>query len=86
MALQKDSIFLLSKCVICEVLGLPGQGSLHFFVSRMMYLKCKDMGILNDFKYSTISDTDLEANVQTIQNLMPDIGESTPGGIQRSMV
>lgn len=32
-------------------------------------------------KYSTISDTDLEAKVQEIKNLMPDIGESMLGGI-----
>ena len=39
---------------------------------------------MNDFKYSTISDTDLEAKVQEIKNLMPDIGESMLGGILRS--
>ena len=55
-----------------------------FGVSRMTYFKRKEMGILNDFKYSTISDTDLEAKVQEIKNLMPDIGESMLGGILRS--
>lgn len=56
-----------------------------FGVSRMtLYLKRKEAGILDDFKFSIISDDDLIAKVKEIKNLMPDIGESMLGGILRS--
>lgn len=56
-----------------------------FGVSRMtLYLKRKEAGILDDFKYSPISDEELERKVQDIKVQMPDIGEKMISGVLRS--
>ena len=50
-----------------------------FGVSRMyLYLKRKEDGIFDDFKYS---DEDLEQRVRDIKREMPDIGERIISGV-----
>lgn len=56
-----------------------------FGVSRMtLYLKRKEAGILDDFRYSTISDEELEQKIREIKQQMPDIGERMVGGVLHS--
>ena len=78
--------FSLEQMCFLRTLGMTWTRiSAIFGVSRMtLYLKRRDAGILDDFKYSIISDSELEKKIQEIKLQMPDIGEKMITGVLRS--
>ena len=78
--------FSLEHMCFLRTLGMTWTRiSAIFGVSRMtLYLKRRDSGILDDFKYSIISDSELEKKIQEIKLQMPDIGEKMITGVLRS--
>lgn len=56
-----------------------------FGISRMsLYQKRKEAGIVDDFKYTNISDDDLEHEVKDIKSEMPNVGEKIIAGVLRA--
>ena len=82
----KSLDFNLEQMCFLRSIGLSWTKiSTIFGISRMtLYLKRRDAGIVDDFKYSNILDSDLEKKIKEIKMHMPDIGEKMVTGVLRS--